>query len=467
MKVLFYAALIPLLIIILASPLHSDTHRTDVEKAGLEGRVRSLEEKKAIYAEQNGDWIRAAVLPVKSTEFNFAGNKKEERFYNNEGMLYRLITYEYDDRGQLVKQKTYDPRRLSQFWSKTTTGEGSTTVQRNYASDGSFTSVVRHFDASGNKLVETGYDKTGENATYRWEREETDTGSKITYAPNWGYKEVTTLNSKGQITEKTRSWASNDTYQRWIYTYDSAGNLTEGWFSKNDMTSPEVYKSSYDAEANLIGVYHMGADGSPVSRRRYSYTAENLLKRETAEWYDKGGALETIWTYVYDVSGNLVEKRYWHSGRSFSFLWSYLYNSRNDMTEDALYDSGGRLFSVKRTTYNKTGQKLFEENTGKGVASGYRLMYEYDSEGRVLESIRYDLAGHQTSRQSYRYNFWRDLVESSQYNFDDSLRTSTEHDYAYDKMRNWIEKKTLVTSNAEERYRAPSVILFRTIQYFE
>ena len=130
------------------------------------------------------------------------------------------------------------------------------------------------------------------------------------------------------------------------------------------------------------------------------------------------------------------------------------------------YDSDGRVVTMTETNYDSRGNNISERISGRLVFPGSHVIYEYDTEGRLLEKIHYNPEGRQQSRESSRYNEEGDLIESARYNPDGSLTSSTEYQYVYDRRGNWIEKTVLATNNARETYEVPTEFCSRTIGYY-
>jgi YD repeat-containing protein len=182
------------------------------------------------------------------------------------------------------------------------------------------------------------------------------------------------------------------------------------------------------------------------------------------DWYDREGTLDHTWIYGYDEAGNVLDKKYSHALRPFSCRWRYRYDNSDRIIEKIFYDSEDRVFTMTETAYDGRGNKVSERSSGRGVAEGFRVIYEYDEAGRLLETIRYDLEGRQQSRRSSRYN--GDLGETAGYNPDGSLISSTGYRYVYDEFDNWTERTTLSTNNAKETYDVITEVMSRTLSYF-
>jgi hypothetical protein len=139
----------------------------------------------------------------------------------------------------------------------------------------------------------------------------------------------------------------------------------------------------------------------------------------------------------------VIEEVYQHEEASFSTKWSYTYDPMNERTRETFYNSEGMVFT------------------------GYHVTNEYDSDGRLVDTIRHDLSGVQKSRTSHSYNEHGHLTESTTYNPDNSLNSMTTYEYIYDEWGNWIEKRTFTTNNLRETYNIPTLVQFRTISYYD
>ncbi len=391
---------------LLTSPLHPQAVQTDTAQMGLRGLVRMVQERRTVYEERNGVWVRQPVSLVRKVEFNEAGYKTEEQFYSGRG---RRNTYAYDEAGRLVAREEYSAGRLVSSWEKSFDPDGSGTLQLRYNTDGSVSSkIVLRFDTAGEKLSEIHYDDKG-IIVQRWERRQTATGAVISHSPRWGGYEITRFDSQGQITEMRKG--SGDTLQKWTYDYDTRGRLTEARYSDGTAFSPDVYTFRYDSNDKLLEVSHSRMSGVLVVKRRYTYSGSTTA--ETVDWFDQEGRLDHTWIYSYDTAGNIVDKEYRHAQRPFSCQWAYRYDLADRITMVTFYDSQGRVFTMTETTYDGMGNKISERSSGRGFAMGFRVIYEYDAAGRLLETVRYDLDGRLQSRESSRYNETGDLTESA------------------------------------------------------
>lgn len=460
MKIFRFVLLVSLLTKVVVSPLHPQAEQTDAVKMGLRGHVKTLQVSRAVYEDRNGQWVRKTAALQSKVEFKETGYKTEEWFY---GDYSRRNTYAYDDTGRMVAFEEYRSGRLVSSWEMSFGPDGSSFSQFNYKDDGSIGSkILRRFDTAGEKLSDIHYDDKG-ITVQRWERDRTTTGTVITYSPRWGGYESTRFDSRGRMTEMRKG--RGDNLQKWTYTYDAADLLTEASYTDKTV-SPDVYTFRYDSAGNLVEVLHKQTSGVPVAKRRYTYSSTGSPATETVDWFDREGTLDHTWFYSYDIAGNIVDKEYRHARRPFACRWAYRYDGSGLITRETFYDSDDRVFTMTEKTYDGRGNKISESSSGRGVAQGFRVIYEYDAAGRLLETVRYDLEGRLQSRESSRYNEKVDLTESARYNPDGSLTSSTKYQYVYDQGGNWIERTTLVTDNAKETYDLYTEIVSQTLSYY-
>jgi len=453
--------LVLLLATVPGSSVYPQPKQTDTARMGLRGPVRSLELSRAAYRERHGEWVRQAAELQSRIEFNEAGYKTEERFF---GRNTRRNTYTYDAQGRLVAREEYSSGRLVLSWEKLFAPEGYSTSQIRYDNDGALSSkVLQRFDSAGEMLSNFHYDDRG-STVQRWERRRTTAGSKISYYPRRGDYEITRFDTQGRMVEMRKG--AGKTLQKWTYDYDALDRVTEARYSDNDALSPDIYTFRYDSTGVLVEILHSRTSGVPLVKRSYTYAHTGSLTTETVGWYDREGVLDHTWIYGYDAAGLVVDKEHRHALRPFSCRWTYRFDGGDRIIEEIFYDSEGRVFTMTETDYDGRGNKVSERSSGRGVAQGYRVIYEYDEAGRLLETIRYGPEGRQQSRQSSRFNENGDLLETAGYNPDGSLTVSTRYRYVYDEFNNWTERTTLSTNNAKETYDVITEVMSRTLSYY-
>jgi YD repeat-containing protein len=464
MRTVQAAATVLMFSLTLNFPLAAQSVQSDVAQQGLRGPVRMLYERRANYGYRGGSWVQQELQRIRKVEFNEAGFKIVEYAY---GDTTQRTTYAYDQAGVLAEKEEFSGSRRTSSWKRTAVAAGSKTEWVRFNNQGEvYNRQVWEFDTAGNKTFEISYDAKG-NVTRRWQHRKSGEGSVTSLSVSWGQAERTDYDSQGRITAMRRG--SGKSLQRWSYIYDAQGRLAQARYTdNNDKILFYLYTFSYDTAGKLVEMAHTQTSESsevPVDRRRYSYSGTGILLSETSDWYDSEGTLDRTWMFRYDPDGNVVEKKLTHAGRPFSCRWTYSYDVYGNLTEETFYDSYDRIARKNEMTWDKKGHKLSERSSGRLVDPGLKVLYEYDGEGRLLETVRFDLEDRQLSRESNRYNYRGDLLETAMYNPDGSLVSSTRYDYSYDERGNWIERMKLVTNNAAESYDRPTERVTRQIEY--
>lgn len=394
--------------------LFAESVVVDGQGLGLKGAVKELFKEQTTYERSRGDYVRERQQRIQRIVFNNRGQKTKEWLFGSG----QEIEYIYDGSGRLKEIRD----------------------------TGSTTTTVTIFDREGNKIEEIKRNRE-DLIMESWKRVSLEDGEVIeyeSYSTDWRQlrDEATTFNRAGQIAKKSIDTNWSDP-KRWEYEYDQAGNLIKGeYYEKTDVT-PEIWSSSYDKRGNLTEVSHTYGGRDLRSKRSYFYDEGNRLTRQTVRWYLDNDILDHTFAYTYDSRGNTIEETYRQLAIPFKTKWSYAYSHRNERTGEDFYNSEGAVFA------------------------GYRMINEYDSQGRLLDETRSDLAGLQQSRFQHTYNAHGDLLASITYNPDNSLGYMTSYEYEYDRYNNWIVKRTFNTNNLNEEYNILSSKEERTITYFD
>lgn len=308
---------------------------------------------------------------------------------------------------------------------------------------------IQYFDRSGKMIEEIRHDTRYDRILESWNKTRGKNGITIEYNSYYSdgrlsQYEMTSFNRAGRVIKKLNDPAGED-FRRWEYDYDAAGNLVRGEYFDKSYIPKDTLHSTYDGQGNLTEVRRSNIQykDNLHSVRTYFYDDRNRLTRQLVRRYSKNGDLEYIFSYSYDIHANIIEEVYQHVGENFSTKWSYSYDNMNKRTRETFSNSEGVAFT------------------------GHLVTNEYDSEGRLMDTIRYDLFGTQQSRKSHTYNEHGHLTENAAYNPDNSLNNKTTYEYTYDKWDNWIEKRTFTTNNLREAYNIPTMIQFRTISYYD
>lgn len=187
----------------------------------------------------------------------------------------------------------------------------------------------------------------------------------------------------------------------------------------------------------IRGFHDLWGKIKPLKTIIYKYNS-NGQKQECSQIDNE---ISVVDKYFYDTKGNLIEKTFYKRLRDRIGTSKYKYDSNNRMIEVARYWDDGSLESRESYSYNKKGQivtKKYYSDFGYYAISYDEL--KYDSKGNNIESIFY--IKDKKDRSSYfKYDDKNNIIESRYWNKNDSLFSTTNIQYKYDKKSNWIWKK--------------------------
>jgi antitoxin component YwqK of YwqJK toxin-antitoxin module len=240
--------------------------KTDWEKDGLKGKVKSIREITYEAVEKFGKLTKGEIFCDESgcfvyqRKYDTKGNKIEENRYYSNGSLDDKYTYKYDDKGNLTEENRYKSNG-SLDWKKTYKydGKGNRTELNIYDSDGSLDREYTYkYDDKGNLIEENYY------------------------------------NSNGSL-----SW-------KYTYKYDGKGNNIEyNVYEDGSLDSKKTYK--YDDKGNCIEMTEYNSDGSLKKKDTYKVAVQDdEVKKNIHKLLD--GIFSSNKTYKYDDKGNWIEE---------------------------------------------------------------------------------------------------------------------------------------------------------------
>jgi len=258
-------SLIYLLTIMMMLPLLLAGTQTDLDKRGLKGRVKSLEDENHVYYFNESGFLSGESYDYMDYfgdvyySYDAQGHlsyMEDEDYY--EGVIY-AEAYEYNDQGLLIKQEISD--------------YGSNTVFR------------FSYDAKGNLSKKEELDSANNLLSY-YEYQNDANGKQIkssfykadkTLAEYTEYK----YDAKGNKAEEIRFSSDKKLKNRYVYTYSAKGlKISETGYGPDG----KIYSVSlaYDVNGNEVEYVHTDAKTNKVTK--------------------------TITGYVYDEKGNWTEK---------------------------------------------------------------------------------------------------------------------------------------------------------------
>lgn len=169
-------------------------------------------------------------------------------------------------------------------------------------------------------------------------------------------------------------------FRKYIYSYDSNGNLTEESRYNGDGTLTEKFIYTYDENGNRKDWTGYDADGKQYFKFLYSYDNNGKLTEES--WINSNGQkVDYKDLYIYDANGKL--KLSGHSsldGSAFLPQFGYTYDVHGYRIE-RLYNWNNGRFLCKDIYIYDNNYNLIEEQYS---ALQQRILYSYDDKGNWI-----------------------------------------------------------------------------------
>jgi hypothetical protein len=345
MKSLVLSLLLVVLSCVGAAGAQGGEGKNDLERAGLKGRVKSVEVWRVEYTIKDGGSVEGRRNRVSKTTYDERGNRAEVVTYGEDGSPSARHVYTYDAEGRGTGYEEYNaildksltrPRRHVYALD----GAGRMVENTVYESDGSVGSRFTYaYDAAGNKTEEAFYSWQGARigrVVYTYDARGhllTQTSHNPDDTVQW--KHVHSYDAEGRKSESAQYQGGTLRY-RFFYKYDAKGRLKEaetrefnadpGLISSH---APEPGKVvyTYDDEKGTKEVATYDVRGALKRRLRYSLdekanaggatelNADGSVKSKEIHWYDKNVLLRTLRgmpaaEFAYDERGNWTRRTF-------------------------------------------------------------------------------------------------------------------------------------------------------------
>jgi len=249
-----------------------------------------------------------------------------------------------------------------------------------------------------------------------------------TYDPQGSLEEYTDYNLDGSIHSKVSFGRDRDGNKIEEAYYDGKGHLYRKRFFRPGPDDRLIREESY------------GPRGSLVARTLPSYNETGILGQ--LDTYDSGGILTH--TRVYDEAGNLTEDSHYENGHlSVRSVGSY--DTNGNKLEESHYKADGALYSYS-------------------LMDPAKIIYSYDSAGRLSQQILYSGDGSVSWRINYAFDSKGNLSEQWQYRLGNFLTSHRTYGYDLDSAGNWT--KQTISEEISETCSHPMEIIYRTITYY-
>ena len=267
--------------------------------------------------------------------FNRRGDIESHGLICSDGQDPSERTYDYNSRGQLVKEVEWCHREnigLGTYaWSETEYkyDKRGNIVESKYWSMPirieKMTKYTNKYDSKG-RVVKTTYRQTEIcNSIDIFERDpEIKSQSENSKMQTWKY------DARGNVVENVAYDEGGAITYKYTWKYDAKGNQLEE--AKYDERGALVSKSisKYDLKGNRVEISYHGFDG-PQSKKLMYYSADNILV--LTEECDAKDAIEKIIMYSYDKYGNIIKKREFDSSYSVTSERSFKYDRMGNVIE--------------------------------------------------------------------------------------------------------------------------------------
>src|SRR5215813_2618813 len=251
---------------------------------------------------------------------------------------------------------------------------------------------------------------------------------------------LTKYDLQGNLLEYSDYNLDGSTHGKVIFGRDPSGNKSE-----------EAY---YDSKGRLYRkrFFRPGTDGKLVKEE--SYGAQGVLVARTLPTYGEGEVLAQLDTY--DGGGILI-----HS-RTFDPICILLNEDHYEnecftVRSLAAYDANGNKIEE---SHHRSDGSLYSDN----LMNPARMIFTYDSGGRISQQILYGSDGSVSWRINYAYDSRGNLAEQWQYRLGSFLISHRTYTYELDAAGNWLKQR--IAEQFSETCSNPMEIVYRTITYY-
>jgi hypothetical protein len=289
---------------------------------------------------------------------------------------------------------------------------------------------------------------------------------------------TTTYNTEENISERVSYDQSGAISEKLVHTYDANGRSTgyEEYAALLDkaLTIPRHHVYKLNEEGRKVEYIVFESNGSVGTRFVYKYDAKGNLTEQ--QWYAHTGKLGGRMVYTFDEKGNEISQTNYLADGTLDWKNISKYDSNGNRTEllqhqgNILrykilysYDSKGRILEKETAEFNRPPGAL---PTSHAPGPG-KVVYTYDDEKRTKEVATYDVDGTLKGKVAYAYDERKNEVGMTGFDADGSLKNGDTQliDIEYDSHGNWTRKTRLIQSEKGGQPQAYHAQL-RVITYY-
>ena len=181
---------------------------------------------------------------------------------------------------------------------------------------------------------------------------------------------------------------------------------------------------------------------------------DNQNNKEIVNTYDKNNKLTSQTKYKYDSNGNFIEYNQYYEGK-LVHKGKFKYDDEEKPIEHNFYDQTGKLQSKRKNIYKNKEIVDSKDYDGDGNLE-FQTVFEYDSNGNETKMTNFNSLGDINQKIMYKYNSENIVIESIDlYN---NISKKEKYKYIFDSNKNWIQKIVFEDE-------IPMKIIERNIQY--
>lgn len=198
-----------------------------------------------------------------------------------------------------------------------------------------------------------------------------------------------TYNEKGERSHKLSYDTDNNLTKKVTYFYDNRGHKirTEKRLANDSLLA--IYKYEFNEANQKVNSEKTDIIRHKKTRKLYYYN--NLGQNIVTEYYAKTKLIKKV-CYAYNTFGNQIEYAVYKANgeRESIFYTENKYNESDHVDEKIRRDGEGKIVKKNRYDYNKNlliNTSFAYYYTGR--RSNSKRVYEYDQQGRKIESLKY------------------------------------------------------------------------------
>lgn len=341
-----------LLVLCLLSITPVSQTKTDKERDGLVGPVKTVEASLINFVRTDDGTVEEKSRPWFTTTYNTDGNISERASYDQAGAISARYVHTYDANGRSTGYEEY-----AALLDKTLTIPRRHVYKLNdedrrveyivFESNGKVaTRFVYKYDAKGNLIEEQWYAHTG----------------------ILGGRTVSTFDDVGNQTSQTSYQGDSALNWKNISKYDSNGNITES-LQYHGKTLRYKFLCSYDSKGRILEKETVEFNSIPSALPpthspepgKVIYTYDDYKRTKEVSTYNVNGTLKEKFVYAYDERKNDVGLTAFNADGSV----------RSDQTINIEYDSYGNWTRKTRLTRSEKSGQLQPSHAERRVITYY------------------------------------------------------------------------------------------------